>query len=90
MKTTLGATAYDWVKLGTDTAVSLTNTLVNKGNNSNSSTTQQTIPTTNYNGNPTGYAQPTSSNSNTLLYIGAGVLGLALVYMLLNNNSKKR
>ncbi len=89
MKTTLGATAYDWVKLGTDTAVSLTNTLVNKGNNSNSSTTQQTIPTTNYNGNPTGYPQP-QSNNNTLLYIGAAVVGVALIYALMSNNNKKR
>ena len=89
MKTTLGATAYDWVKLGTDTAVSLTNTLVNKGNNSSSSTTQQTIPTTNYNSNPTGYPQP-QSNNNTLLYIGAAAVGIALIYALMSNNNKKR
>lgn len=88
MTTTLGATAYDWVKLGTDTATELTKVLVNKGNNS-SSNSQQLVPTTNYNSQQTGYAQP-QSNDNTLLYIGAAVVGVALIYALMSNNNKKR
>ena len=88
MTTTLGATAYDWVKLGTDTATEITKVLVNKGNNS-SNNSQQLVPTTNYNSQQTGYAQP-QSNDNTLLYIGAAVVGVALIYALMSNNNKKR
>lgn len=88
MTTTLGATTYDWVKLGTDTATEITKVLVNKGNSS-SNNSQQLVPTTNYNSQQTGYPQP-QSNDNILLYIGAAVVGVALIYALMSNNNKKR